>query len=223
MPPPIRAPELSELETLTVCAAEGSMAAAAAALGISRPAVAKRVTSLEAIVGTPLLQRGTRGVRLTQQGAVIVARARRLLAERDALMAAIAELRQDGEEPQISGMRGLLGRGTASARAAQLPEALLAETERVLAVVFHASATGVVICDPDTGIVREANDAFCRFVGRPRSEVLGRPVAEMADWEPDDAEVHARDPDGSVRSGRVSSEAIELGGSPRLVTMVDAR
>src|SRR5215210_1753091 len=109
MPSPIRPPELSELETLTVCAAEGSMAAAAAALGISRPAVAKRVTSLEAIVGAPLLERGARGVRLTSQGAVVVARARRLLAERDALMEAIAELRDNGDEPRISGMRGLLG------------------------------------------------------------------------------------------------------------------
>src|SRR5215210_778249 len=102
MPSPIRPPELSELETLTVCAAEGSMAAAAAALGISRPAVAKRVTSLEAIVGMPLLERGTRGVRLSQAGAVIVARARGLLAERDALMETIAELRHDGEEPRGS-------------------------------------------------------------------------------------------------------------------------
>ena len=185
------------------------MAAAAAALGISRPAVAKRVTSLEAIVGAPLLERGARGVRLTNQGAVVVARARRLLAERGALMEAIAELRENGDEPRISGMRGLLGRGNASTRAAQLPEALLAETERLLAVVFHASATAMVICDPDTGIVQEANDAFCRFVGRPRDEVLGRPAAEVADLESRDADV--------------TSQVIELGGRPRLLRTVDAR
>src|SRR2546423_11454 len=81
-----RARELSELEPRVVCAAEGSLAAAAAELGISRPAVAKRMNRLEAIVGAPLLDRDARGVRLTEAGAALVAHARRLLAERDALL-----------------------------------------------------------------------------------------------------------------------------------------
>src|SRR4051812_44016463 len=105
---PVRAPELSELETLVVCAAEGSLAAAAAELGISRPAVAKRMNQLEAIVGAPLLDRDARGVRLTEAGVALVAHARRLLAERDALLDEITTMRDGGRGTSsgLSGMRG---------------------------------------------------------------------------------------------------------------------
>ena len=232
---PIRAPELSELETLTVCAAEGSLAAAAAQLGISRPAVAKRMAALEAIAGAALLRRDTRGVRLTEQGVTLVAHARRLLAERDALMEAIAALREDGGGSRISGVRDLLGRSSAAARAAQRPEALLAETERLFELVFHASATAVVISDPDSGVVYEANDAFCRFVGRPRDEVLGRPAVDA--WyslhDRDrliervrlhgvvrDVEVRAQRPDGTVRVAHATSQLVQLGGRPRLLSTI---
>jgi len=238
MPPPIRPPELSELETLAVCAAEGSLAAAAGVLGISRPAVAKRVTTLEAIVGTALLERDTRGVRLTEQGAALVAHARRLLAERDALMDAITELRADGDGARLSGVRAMLGRSTPSARAAQRPEALLAETEQLFEIVFHASATGVVISDPDSGLAQEANDAFCRFVDRSRTEVLGRPAMDVGAWDSleerrrlveavrrrgvvRDVPIRVRLPDGSLRHGQVTSQLIQLGGRPWLLSTVN--
>lgn len=235
---PIRAPELSELETLTVCAAEGSLAAAAAQLGISRPAVAKRMAALEAIVGAALLRRDTRGVQLTQHGVTLVAHARRLLAERDALMEAITALRDDaGGASRISGVRDLLGRSTNATRAAQRPESLLAETERLFEVVFHASATAVVISDPDSGVVYEANDAFCRFVGRPRDEVLGRPAAQSGSWysldDRDrlleqvrshgvvrDVAVRSQRPDGRVGAGQATSQLVQLGGRARLLTTV---
>jgi PAS domain S-box-containing protein len=234
---PIRAPELSELETLAVCAAEGSLAAAAAQLGISRPAVAKRMAALEAIVGAALLRRDTRGVQLTEHGVTLVAHARRLLAERDVLMESIAVLRDDGSASRISGVRDLLGRSTAVARAAQRPEALLAETERLFELVFHASATAVVISDLDSGVVYEANDAFCRFVGRPRDEVLGRSAAEARTWyslhDRDrlleqvrlhgvvrDVEVRSQWPDRTVRAGHAAAQLIQLGGRPRLLTTI---
>jgi molybdate transport repressor ModE-like protein len=239
MPRPIRAPELSELETLVICAAEGSFAAAASQLHISRPAVAKRIAALEAIVGAPLLERGTRGVRLTGQGAALVARARRLLAERDALMESITELREDGGS-RISGVRAMLGRSaTSAARAGQRPEAVLAETEQLFEVVFHASATGIVITDPDTGVVYEANDAFCRFVGRPRDEVLGHSPTEPGGWgDVDDRrraleqirkhgtlldmEVRVRRPDGTMREGRATAQLVHLGGQPRVLSAIVA-
>ena len=237
MPRPIRAPELSELETLTVCAAEGSLAAAAGQLGISRPAVAKRITALEAIVGAALLRRDTRGVQLTESGVALVAHARRLLAERDALIEAIADLRRDDGESRISGVRDLLGRASSATRAAQRPEALLAETEHLFELVFHASATAVVISDPESGVVYEANDAFCRFVGRDRADVLGRPSAEAGTWHSledrrrlleqvrlrgvvRDVEVRARQPEGRIRLGRATSQLVQLGGRARLLTTI---
>lgn len=61
------------------CAAEGTLVAAAARIGISRPAVAKRVANLEALAGRPLLHRGGRGVRLTDAGATLLAAARQML------------------------------------------------------------------------------------------------------------------------------------------------
>ena len=240
MPRPIRAPELSELETLVICAAEGSFAAAAAQLHISRPAVAKRMDALEAIVGAPLLRRGTRGVRLTDQGVALVAHARRLLAERDALVEAITELREDGGGSRISGVRDMQGRSsTAAARAGQRPEAVLAETEQLFEVVFHASATGIVISDPDTGIVYEANDAFCRFVGRPRTDVLGHSPTEVGGWgfvndrrraldlirkhgTLRDTEVRVRLPDGGIAVGHATSQLVQLGGRPRLLSAIVA-
>ena len=237
MSPPIRPPELSELETLTTCAAEGSLAAAAAQLGISRPAVAKRITSLEAIVGARLLHRDTRGVRLTEPGVLLVSHGRRLLAERDALMEEIAMIRGGERASRISGMRDLLGRPTSASRAAQRPEAILSETEHLFEIVFHASATAVVISDPDTAIIHEANDAFCQFVGRDRDAVLGRSVKELGAWysEEDrarlielvrrhgvvrDLEVRATHADGSVIVGRVTAQLVHLGGTPRLVSMI---
>jgi len=235
MSSPIRPPEISELETLAVCAAEGSLAAAAAQLGISRPAVAKRISALEAIVGMPLLERNSRGVRLTDHGVALVAHARRLLAERDALMDAIGALRGDGDRSRISGVRQMLGRSTASTRAAQRPETLLAETERLFEIVFHASATAIVISDPDSGMVHEANDAFCRLVGRDRTDVLGRPARETGAWYSlaerrdlidrvrergvvRDVDLRVRAADGTVRAIKTTSQLIQLGGHPRLLS-----
>ena len=235
---PIRPPEMSELETLAVCAAEGSFAAAAAQLGISRPAVAKRITALEAIARTSLLKRDTRGVRLTDHGVALVAHARRLLAERDALMDSISALRADGDRSRISGVRDMLGRSTATTRAGQRPEALLAETERLFEIVFHASATAVVISDPDTGTIYEANDAFCRLAGRDRQEILGRAAAETGTWDSledrrrlvdeirargivRDSEVRVRSQDGSARTVRTTSQLIQLGGRPRLLSTLN--
>src|ERR1019366_2762198 len=83
---PVRAPELSELETLVVCAAEGSMARAAPRPRIRRPGVAKPIGNLEVVAGRELLHRGGHGVRLTEAGAAMQASVQRMLAERDALV-----------------------------------------------------------------------------------------------------------------------------------------
>ena len=234
---PVRAPDLSELETLVVCAAEGSMVAAAAKLGISRPAVAKRIANLEALAGRPLLHRGGRGVRLTDAGATLQASARRILAERDVLASVLSEISGEGPSP-IAGLRNLLGHSTASSRAAQTPEARLAETERVLELVLQASTTGVVISDPDTAVVHEVNDAFCRFTGRTRAELLNQPATQMvADYQSGDrddvlatirragvaerVEFRIRRPDGTTGVGETTVRFIALAGTRQLLSTVD--
>jgi PAS domain S-box-containing protein len=235
---PVRAPEVSELETLVFCAAEGSLAGAAARLRISRPAVAKRIRTLEALAGGPLLDRGSRGVRLTVAGARLLAGARRMLEERDLLLVLIGEMRGDAGTSEIGGLQELLGHSTSRSRAAQRPEALLAETERVLELVLRASATGVVISDPDTAVVHEVNDAVCSFTGRSRQQLLSQPLAESGVWfdlgDRDrlirEVESHGvvegffarvRRPDGTVRVGRSTARFVSLAGSRQLLTTVD--
>jgi PAS domain S-box-containing protein len=234
---PVRAPDLGELETLAVCAAEGSMVAAAARLGISRPAVAKRIRNLEALAGRPLLDRGARGVRLTDAGAKLQASARAMLAERDLLAGVLVEIRGE-EESAIAGLRGLLGHSPAAARAAQQPEARLAETERVLELVLQASATGVVISDPETSVVHEVNDAFCRITGRTRAELISHPATvfdpryEHGGREEMLERIHragvaerivfeVRRPDGTLRVGETTARFITLAGTPQLLSTID--
>jgi PAS domain S-box-containing protein len=234
---PVRAPELSELETLVVCAAEGSMARAAQRLGISRPGVAKRIRNLEVLAGRELLHRGGHGVRLTEAGAAMQASAQRMLAERDALVGVLTEIRGDGPSA-IAGLRELLGSSSAASRAAQLPEARLSETERVLELVLRASATGVVISDPETSAIYEVNEAFCRFTGRSREELLRRPATELSarydgGRRSDFIEelrrlgvaerviVRMPRPDGSVRVGEVTARLVGVSGATQLLATVD--
>lgn len=63
----------------------GSFSAAGRELGISTPAVSKRLTQLEARLGVHLLNRTTRRISLTPEGEVYVAHARRILTDIDAM------------------------------------------------------------------------------------------------------------------------------------------
>jgi PAS domain S-box-containing protein len=78
--PGARAPDLSEVQAFVAAARAGSLAKAAAELGISTPAVAKRLRNLEAAADTTLLERSTRGVRLTPAGRAVYDGAMALLA-----------------------------------------------------------------------------------------------------------------------------------------------
>ena len=90
-----RVPDLDSLALLLQVAATGSLGRAAAAHGISQPAVSARMQSVERLVGFPLLVRGARGSRLTAQGALLADWARAVLHAADLLDAGIASLRDD--------------------------------------------------------------------------------------------------------------------------------
>jgi DNA-binding transcriptional LysR family regulator len=62
----------SHLHWLTVLAQQGSFTAAAARLGVSKAAMSQRIAELERASGTPLVQRTTRSVRLTEAGQRLV-------------------------------------------------------------------------------------------------------------------------------------------------------
>jgi DNA-binding transcriptional LysR family regulator len=81
----VRGPELAELRAFCTAASAGSIGRAARALQVSQPALSKRLQALEAVAGTRLLSRSTRGVTLTTAGSRLYAAAVRLLAEADAV------------------------------------------------------------------------------------------------------------------------------------------
>ncbi len=90
-----RVPNLDSLALLLEVAATGSLGRAAAAHGLSQPAVSARVQAVERLVGFPLLVRGARGSTLTPQGALLADWARGVLGAAAVLDAGIASLRGD--------------------------------------------------------------------------------------------------------------------------------
>lgn len=83
MSTPVSAPsEMTFFSTLMAC---GSFSGAAIELGITTPAVSKRLTNLEARLGVRLLNRTSRRINLTPEGELYLGRARRILVEIDDL------------------------------------------------------------------------------------------------------------------------------------------
>ncbi|MFD7137691.1 LysR family transcriptional regulator [Streptomyces sp. NPDC059894] len=88
--------EARHLRVLRAVAATGSFSAAGRELGCTQPAVSQQMKALEASVGTPLLVRSGREMRLTQAGDALVRHAAGILAGLTAAeeeVAAIAGLR----------------------------------------------------------------------------------------------------------------------------------
>jgi len=88
--------EARHLRVLRAVAATGSFSAAGRALGCTQPAVSQQMKALESSVGTPLLIRTGREMRLTQAGEALVRHAAGILAGLTAAeeeVAAIAGLR----------------------------------------------------------------------------------------------------------------------------------
>ncbi|WP_241127642.1 LysR family transcriptional regulator [Novosphingobium terrae] len=69
------------MRTFVRIATEGSLSAAARAMGLALSVVSKRLATLEARTGTRLIARSTRRLSLTDEGARLFERAQRILAE----------------------------------------------------------------------------------------------------------------------------------------------
>lgn len=68
--PPL--PPLDSLKVAVIAARAGSFTAAAEALDLTHGAVSRRIASVENWLGTPLFERGGRGVSLTPAGSRLV-------------------------------------------------------------------------------------------------------------------------------------------------------
>lgn len=85
-------PELTDVAVFLRVVEERSFTAAAASLEISKAAVSKYVSRLEAALGTRLLQRTTRRLTLTEAGAAYYGRAAGALGELEAAREELAEM-----------------------------------------------------------------------------------------------------------------------------------
>src|SRR5680860_105807 len=115
--------DVRRLRVLREVAREGSFSGAAERLSFTQSAVSQQVASLEREAGASLVERGARGVRLTEAGRALVAHA-------DAIVARLDDAEQ--ELAAIAGLRG--GRlrlvSFQSAGAALVPDAIAAFSGR---------------------------------------------------------------------------------------------
>ncbi|WP_431683573.1 LysR family transcriptional regulator [Kitasatospora sp. KL5] len=165
--------ELRQLRCLVAIVDTGSFTDAAIELGVSQAAVSRGLAGLESVLGTRLLHRTSRSIAPTASGTLVLARARRLLAEVEDL---VREAATGHTRLRVGHAWSAMGRHTAAfqRRWAQ------AHPEIELQLVRTNTSTGGLaegVCD--LAIVRGAFDAQ-RFA----SSVVGlerRTVALAAD------------------------------------------
>lgn len=116
--------ELRQLRYFCAVAAELNFTRAASSLRVAQSALSNQVAKLERELGTELLVRGSRGVRLTEAGELLNTRAQRILDHTDRAESDIAEL--------IGLVRGRLRAGLIQTSATITPiTAALAELHRL--------------------------------------------------------------------------------------------
>ena len=93
--------ELRHLRYFVAVAEERNFGRAAERLGIAQPGLSQQIASLEALVGTRLLDRSRRLFRLTLPGQIFLSEARKTLAQADAALSAV-ERATRGETGRIS-------------------------------------------------------------------------------------------------------------------------
>jgi DNA-binding transcriptional LysR family regulator len=92
---PVRSPEIAELRAFCAAIDLGSLGRAARLVRVSQPALSKRLRTLEALAGGPLLERSPRGVTPTPAGRRLYAEARKLLAHAEAVDGLMAGLHEE--------------------------------------------------------------------------------------------------------------------------------
>jgi DNA-binding transcriptional LysR family regulator len=152
---PIRRPEIGELEALITALRTGSIGEAARRLGVSQPALSKRLRHLEAVAGARLLDRSPAGVVATPAGSRLAIAALRVIDEVALLDDVLSELRGQSAPVRIASSPvvadRLLPELLASARddLTGLPIELTAANSAVVRRLIEANAAdlGIVATD----------------------------------------------------------------------------
>ncbi|MFC4532366.1 LysR family transcriptional regulator [Sphaerisporangium dianthi] len=92
---------LTALRVFRQVAEQGTLTAAAAALGYTQSAVSRQIAALERAAGMPLLERRHDGVRLTAAGHVVLRRARTVVEEIDGTARELAGLPEEGGRVRV--------------------------------------------------------------------------------------------------------------------------
>lgn len=155
--------DVRKMRVLQEVAERGSFSAAAEALGYTQSAVSQQVAGLEREAGARLVERGARGIRLTDAGAAVVRHADVILAR---LSAAEAELEA------IAGLRGGRLRMAAfeSAASSIMPPAIAAFSQRHPAVELS-----MALLEPEDSLpqLRAGElDLIITFESRPTDAVV---------------------------------------------------
>ncbi len=88
--------DLTDLRLFAAVADVGSITAGAAQAGLALPSASARVRGMEEVLGTPLLERGRRGVRPTPAGLALAHHARLVLAQMERLRGELGEHARGG-------------------------------------------------------------------------------------------------------------------------------
>ena len=162
MTSPVQPADLGFFSTLAAC---GSLSAAARELGISTPAVSKRLAQMEARLGVTLVNRTTRRMSLTPEGELYVAHARRILGEIDDMAQLLGGAK--GEAQGLLRVNATLGFGRS--HVAPLISKFVRKHPQV-EVQLQLSVNPPPLTD-------DAFDVCIRFGAPPESRVIARRIA----------------------------------------------
>jgi DNA-binding transcriptional LysR family regulator len=167
-------PELIELRLLrsflAICQAP-SLAAASVRLNLSQPALSKHVAALERVLGQDLLERHARGVRPTEAGRALEARAEGLLRHAEQVAAEVGQSahRMNGEVAigVVSSLRGFLIAPTVAQFLRQHSDVRV----RILEGTSQAMRDAVIDGRADLAVIAARDEAkplvLRRFAGEP--------------------------------------------------------
>ncbi len=168
-------PELIELRLLrsflAICQAP-SLAAASVRLNISQPALSKHVAALERALGECLLERHARGVRPTEAGRALQARAEGLLRHAEQVAAEVGQAahRMNGEVAigVVSSLRGFLVAPAVAHFLRQFPDVRV----RILEGTSQAMRDAVIDGRADLAVIAARDEAKPLALRRFASEPL---------------------------------------------------
>ena len=132
-----RAMELRHLQALTAISDHGTFSAAAEHLGTVQSNVSAHVARLEKELGAPLIDRADG--RLTEEGMVVVARARRILSELDALLSDVAACKDEVTGTVRVGMIGTTARWLVP----RLMDAVSQRHPKLRMIIVEGTTTGL--------------------------------------------------------------------------------